>query len=71
MMYVYDVQYFIYTVCWSDIFHRKLGITFTVYSKCPKILYTSVSDKIAYAIAYAIRSSLVRVYTVCHSTKNF
>ena len=34
------------------------------YGKCPKISYTKVSDKIAYAHDY---SSVIRVVTVCHS----
>ena len=33
------------------------------YGKCPRILYTKVSDKMAYAY------SAIWVYTVCHSTK--
>ena len=48
-----------------------------MYGKCPKILYTKVSDKIAYANSVdpdqtaLLRSSLIMIYTVCHSTKYF
>ena len=48
-----------------------------VYGKCIKISYTKVSDKMAYANSAdpdqtaPERSSLIRVYTVCHSTKYF
>ena len=39
------------------------------YGKCLKILYTKASDKMIYAnSAYPDRSSLIRVFTVCHST---
>ena len=45
------------------------------YGNCPKILYTVVSDKMAYANNVdpdqTARSSLIRVYTVCHSTLYF
>ena len=40
--------------------------------KCPKISYTKVSDKMAYAKSADTdqrRSSLIWVYTVCHSIK--
>ena len=40
-------------------------------SKCPIILYTKSSDKIAYANSVDPESSLIRVYTVCPSTKYF
>ena len=45
------------------------------YGKCPKILNTKVSDKMTYANSVdpdqtaPEGSSLIRVYTVCHSTK--
>ena len=43
------------------------------HGKCPKISYTEVSDKMAYANPdqTAPWSSLIRVYTVCHTNKNF
>ena len=43
------------------------------YSKCPKISNTKVSDKMTYANSAVLyqRSSLIRVYTVCHSTMYF
>ena len=47
----------------------KIG---TSCGKCPKILYTRISDKMAYANSadpdQTFRSSLIKVYTVCHST---
>ena len=48
-------------------------IHFLNYGKCPKISYTNVSDKVAYANSadpdLTAPSSLIRVYTVCHSTE--
>ena len=44
------------------------------YGKCPKISYTKVFDKYSICIWPLLsdrRSSLIRVYPVCHSTKNF
>ena len=43
-----------------------------MYGKCPKISYTNVSDKMAYAnSANPDQSAPEGVYTVCHSTKSF
>ena len=44
--------------------------------KYPKVSYTKVSDKMVYANSVdpdqtAPRSSLIRVYTACHSTMYF
>ena len=49
---------------------------YCTYAKCPQISYTKVSDEIAYSYSAdpdqtAPRSSLIRVYTVCHSNKYF
>ena len=42
------------------------------YGKCPTILYTKVSDKVAYAnSADPDQTVLIKVYTVCHSIKYF
>ena len=46
------------------------------YGKCPQMSYVKVADKIAYANnadpdQTAPEGALVRVYTVCHSTKHF
>ena len=48
------------------------------YGNCPKILYTNFSDKMAYRLcgprsdcSRRRRSSLIRVYIVCFSTKYF
>ena len=46
------------------------------YGKCLKIPYTKVSDKMEYANSAdpdqtAPEGGLIRVYTVCHSTKHF
>ena len=40
------------------------------YRKCPKISFTKLSDKMAHANR-SDWSSLFRIYTVCHSTKQF
>ena len=47
-----------------------------IYGKCHKLLNTIVSDKMTYAKCRprsdcSWRSSLIRVYTVCYSTKYF
>ena len=43
---------------------------FLKYGKCPKILYTKVSNKMEYANSVDLdQSTLISVYTVCHSTK--
>ena len=42
------------------------------YGKCPKIVYTKVSDKMAYAnSADPDQTALIEVCTVYHSTKYF
>ena len=45
------------------------------YGKCPKISYTKVPDEMAYANSadtdQTAPCNLIRVYTVCHSTKYF
>ena len=45
------------------------------YGKCPKISNTKVSDKMTYVNSadpdQTAPKGLIRVYTVCHSTKYF
>ena len=59
--------YFSFLRVW---FHHQRNI------KCPKISYSKVVDRTAYANSAdpdqtATRSSRIKVYTVCHSTKYF
>ena len=58
------------TLCGSPMYMVGLSFYFqqekAVYGKFPKISNTKVHDKMTYA-----RSSLIRVYSVCHSTKYF
>ena len=46
-----------------------LNIQTAKYGKCPKILYTNISDRMAYANNVDPDQTVPRVYTVCHSTK--
>ena len=48
----------------------------TEYDNCPKISYTKVADKMAYANSAdpdqtALKEHLIRVYIVCHFTMYF
>ena len=36
-----------------------------IYGKCPKILYTKLSDKMKYANSVDSDQTLIRTYTVC------
>ena len=50
----------------------NINNTIQKYGKCPKMLYTNIYDKMTYATVQTqirMRSSLIRVFTVCHSTK--
>ena len=43
----------------------------STHDKCPKILYTKVTDKMAYTNNADPSSSLITVYAVCKPTKYF
>ena len=52
------------------------SLTANIYGKCLKTLNTKDSDKVVYGNSAApdqtaLKSSLIRVYTVCHSTNYF
>ena len=61
-----------------EILYRcELSCSYFEYTKCPKISNSKVSNKMTYANSAnpdqtaPEGSSLIRVYTVCHSTKYF
>ena len=53
--------------------HNKTEWKIVMYGKCPEILYTEVSEKMAYTnstdLGLQVQSD--QVYTVCRSTQNF